>query len=48
MVKGKVAPPKCLCHVATQTEKDCYTLIELSAHLVLLKIGIINTIQLYN
>ena len=40
MVKCKVAPPKCLLHVATQIEKDRYTLIEQSAHLVLLKIGI--------
>ena len=40
MVKGRVAPPKCLFHVATQIEKDQYTLIEQSAHLVLLKIGI--------
>ena len=35
MVKGRVAPPKCLFHVATQAEKDRYTLIEQSAHLVL-------------
>ena len=40
MVKGRVAPPKCLYHVATQTEKDRYTLTEQSALLVLLKIGI--------
>ena len=40
MVKSRVAPPKYLFHVATQTEKDGYTLIEQSAHLVLLKIGI--------
>ena len=40
MVKGRVAPPKCLFHVPTQTKKDRYTLIEQSAHLVLLKIGI--------
>ena len=40
MVKGRVAPPKCLFHNATQTEY-WYTLIEQSvAHLVLLKIGI--------
>ena len=39
MVKGRVAPSKCLFYVATQTEKR-YTLIEQSAHLVLLKIGI--------
>ena len=40
MVKGRVAPPKCLFHVATQTGKDSYTLIEQPVHLVLLKIGI--------
>ena len=40
MVKCKVVLPKCLLHVATQIEKDRYTLIEQSAHLVLLKIGI--------
>ena len=40
MVKGRVAPPKCLFHVANQIEKDRYTLIEQSAHLILLKIGI--------
>ena len=40
MVKYKVAPPKCLCHVVIQIEKDQYTLIEQSAILVLLKIGI--------
>ena len=39
-VKGRVSPPKCLFHVATQTEKDRYTLIEESAHLVLIKIDI--------
>ena len=33
MEKGWVAPPKCSFHVATQTEKDLYTLIEQSAHL---------------
>ena len=32
MVKGRVAHLKCLCLVATQTEKDRYTLIEQSAH----------------
>ena len=37
---GRVVPAKCLFHIATQTEKDQYTLIEQSAHLVLLKIGI--------
>ena len=40
MVKGRVAPPKCLFRVATQIEKDRYTLIEQSTQLVLLKIGI--------
>ena len=42
MVKGRVATPKCLFHIATQSEKDQYTLIEQSAHLVqsLVKIGI--------
>ena len=40
MVKGRVAPSKCLFHAATQTEKDQYTLIEQSAQLILLKIGI--------
>ena len=40
MVKGRVAPPKCLFYVATQTVKDQYTPIEQSVHLVLLKIGI--------
>ena len=39
MVKGRVAPPKRLFHVATQT-KNRYTLIEQPAHLILLKIGI--------
>ena len=47
MVKGKVAPPRCLFHVATQIE-DQYTLIEQSAHLILLKLAFTNTIQLYN
>ena len=37
---GRVAPPKCLFHVATQIEKDRYTLLEQSANLVLLTIGI--------
>ena len=46
MVKGKVAPPRCLFHVATQIE-DQYTLIEQSAHLML-KLAFTNTIQLYN
>ena len=45
MVKGRVALSKCLFHCATQTEKDQYTLIEQSAHLVL---GFTNTIQIYN
>ena len=45
MVKGRVAPPKFLSHVATQTKKDRYTLIELSAHLVL---AFTNTTQVYN
>ena len=42
MVKGRprVARPKCLHHVATKNEKDQYTLIEQSAHLVLLRVGI--------
>ena len=49
MVKGRVAPPKCLFNAATGSEKDRYTLIEQSAHLVLLKIGIYyNTTQPYN
>ena len=37
MVKGRVAPTKCLCHHTTQFEKD---IIEQSVHLLLLKIGI--------
>ena len=32
MVTGRVAPPKCLFHVATQTENDQYTLIKQPAH----------------
>ena len=48
MVKCKVAPPKCLFHVATQIEKDWYILLEQSAHLVLLKLAFPNSIQLYN
>ena len=32
-MKGWVVPPKCLFHVATQIEKDRYTLIEQAAHL---------------
>ena len=35
MVNGRVAPPKYLFHVATEAENDRYTLIEQSAHLVL-------------
>ena len=35
MIKGRVAPPKCLFHVATQIEKSIYTLIEQSAHLII-------------
>ena len=31
-VKRWVALPKCLLHVATQTEEDRYTLIEQPAH----------------
>ena len=31
MVKSWVAPPKCSFYVATQTEKDQYTVIEQSA-----------------
>ena len=33
MVKGRVAPPKCLFHAVNQIEKDGYTLIEQSAGL---------------
>ena len=40
MVKDKVASLKFLLHVATLIEKDRYTLIEQSTHLVLLEIGI--------
>ena len=47
MVKGVVVPPKCLFYVETQTEKDQYTLIEQSAHLVL-KLAFTNTTQLYD
>ena len=39
MLKGRVAPPKCLFHVVNQTEKGQYTLTQRSAHLILLKIG---------
>ena len=45
---SRVDPPKCLFHAATEIEKDRYTLIEQSAHLVLLKLAFINTIQLYS
>ena len=45
MVKGRVAPPKCLFRVATETGQDQCTLIEQSAHLVLV---FANTTQLYN
>ena len=34
MIKGKEALPKYLFYIATQIEKDRYTLIEKSAHLV--------------
>ena len=37
MIKGRVAPPKCLLHVTNQIEKDQHTLIEQSTHLVLVK-----------
>ena len=40
MIKGGVAPPKCLFHVATPTEKDQYTLIVQSPYLDLLQIDI--------
>ena len=48
MVKGRVAPSECLfhMHVATQTEKDQYTLIEQSQWS--LNLEFINTTQLYN
>ena len=35
MIKGRVALPKYLFHVATQIEKDRFTLIEQSAPIVL-------------
>ena len=35
MVKDRAAPPKYLLHVTTHTEKDRYTLIEQSEHLML-------------
>ena len=47
MAKCKVVPTKCLFHVATQIEK-IDTLIEQSAHVVLLKLAFTNIIQLYN
>ena len=40
MAKCKVAPPKFLFHVATQIEKDQYTLIKQSAFLTMLKYAI--------
>ena len=43
--KGRIAPPKCLSHVATQIEKDHYTLIEQSPHLAFLKLAFTNIIQ---
>ena len=43
MVKGRVASPKGLFHVVTQIEKHRYTLLEQSAHLVLLKLVFIST-----
>ena len=45
MVKGRKAPPKYLFHVATQTEKDQYTLTEQSVPLVL---AFTSATQLYN
>ena len=45
MIKGRVALPKYLFHVATQIEKDRFTLIKQSAPIVVLRI---NTTQLYN
>ena len=47
MTKCKVAPPKYLFHVATQIEKDLYTLIEQSEHLVLLKLAFTKTSYSY-
>ena len=38
--RGQVIPPNYLIHVATQIKNDRYTLIEQSAHLVLLNISI--------
>ena len=51
MVKSRLAPLNCLFHVVTQTQKGRYTIIiEQSAHLVLLEIGInfTNNTQLHN
>ena len=48
MANRRVAPPKCLLRVANQIEKDRYTLIEQSAHLILLKLAFNNTTQLCN
>ena len=45
MVKGRVAPPKCLLYAATEIEKDQYTLTKQSAHLVLLKLPFTNTMH---
>ena len=45
MIKGRLTPPICLFHVATQAEQDQYILIEWSVHLVLLKVI---TTQVYN
>ena len=46
MIMGRVAPPKCLLNVATQIEKDQYTLIEQSVRLILL-MAFTNAVQLY-
>ena len=46
MIKVKVAPPKCLFHIATQT-KNWYTLIEQPSHLALLNIGIYYTLFMF-
>ena len=45
MVKGRVAPPQCLFDIATQANGR-YTLIEQSAHLILLQFAFTTTIQL--
>ena len=47
MVKGSVVPCKYLFYAATQIEIDQYTLIEKSAHSVLLKLAFTNTINSY-